>query len=383
MSCTFELVAGVTSLALTADGSYVVAGATDGTVRLFSMVLGTNDRHGTLLGQIPAKGLHTVLHVHVCVTEDCRIAFAGASRGSALMMAFDLSRLPTWASSRKRRGPLQTFVRSHTHNDAKLKGFCEATRLLPSVAGESGAAAEYRLLCGRGIKNVHVWAFDLADDGHVEWRLLHDLQTNGMRVELKGFRTVGVGVRVYSKSCAQCIRLWDVEGDGKPRFVDVENTADARRRARRIRVRRRRAAEPRAHRRRGVGEPHRARAPRAVRRQSPQPPVHACHQVARGHAGCAGRRGRVLRRQRLSLGPLVELRAQGSRRHAARFGGWRYDGHALVNAPHARAAHSVLGRTRPLGLGNASRAPVGAARNGRESRGEFLGHVVHSLLADR
>ena len=227
LSCTFELVAGVTSLALTADGSYVVAGATDGTVRLFSMVLGTHDRHGTLLGQIPAKGLHTVLHVHVCVTEDCRIAFAGASRGSALMMAFDLSRLPTWASSRKRRGPLQTFVRSHTHNDAKLKGFCEATRLLPSAAAESGAAAEYRLLCGRGIKNVHVWAFDLADDGHVEWRLLHDLQTNGMTVELAGFRTVGVGVRVYSKSCAQCIRLWDVEGDGKPRFVDVENTADA------------------------------------------------------------------------------------------------------------------------------------------------------------
>lgn len=55
-------------------------------------------RHGTIIGHIAAKGLHTNLLLQVGVTEDCRFAFAGVLRGSAQMLAWDLSYLPTWAT---------------------------------------------------------------------------------------------------------------------------------------------------------------------------------------------------------------------------------------------------------------------------------------------
>jgi hypothetical protein len=233
---TFELDAEITSISMTPNGAFIIAGASDGTVRLFSMLphTATADRNGSLIGQIPAKGLHTVLHVHVSATEDCRFAFAGVDRGSAQMFAFDLSKLPTWASPTvHQRTPVQTLLHSHVHNDAKLKGLCVATRVVQPYAGATAdSVAEYHLVCGRGIKNIHIWSFAIAAaaDAQPTWSLLHDLATNGMTVELAGFRRSSnktSQLQVYSKSKNQKVRMWECGPDDKPTYRDVENSADA------------------------------------------------------------------------------------------------------------------------------------------------------------
>lgn len=55
----------VTSVDLTADGAYVVAGCSDGTIRLYSMADAGWGCEGVILGQIHAKGLITNLIFHV------------------------------------------------------------------------------------------------------------------------------------------------------------------------------------------------------------------------------------------------------------------------------------------------------------------------------
>jgi hypothetical protein len=209
-------------------------------------------RYGTIIGHIAAKGLHTNLLLQVGVSEDCRFAFAGVLRGSAQMLAWDLSYLPTWQTYDKRQAlDVEAFLRVHAHSDAKLKGFGAATRLLPRTASSASVAppassaaattlavaaaspaalsqgtlalsgasaataaavttkaattaaqvAEYLLICGRGIKNIHIWSFKVALDpadgcshlGLAEptWELVHDIPTNGMTIELIGFRHGG------------------------------------------------------------------------------------------------------------------------------------------------------------------------------------------------
>lgn len=73
-------------------------------------------------------------------------------------------------------------------------------------------SGEYRLFCGRGIKNIHVWSFKpaTADVGAGEsamagdlgggrrwaggglWTCLYDTHTNGATVELVAFRNGGL-----------------------------------------------------------------------------------------------------------------------------------------------------------------------------------------------
>lgn len=61
----------VTSVDLTPDGTYVIAGCSDGTIRLYSMVAAAGwGREGLILGQIHAKGLITNLIFHVEVSID-------------------------------------------------------------------------------------------------------------------------------------------------------------------------------------------------------------------------------------------------------------------------------------------------------------------------
>ncbi len=56
----------VTSVDLTPDGAYVVAGCSDGTIRLYSMADAAGwGCEGAILGQIHAKGLITNLIFHV------------------------------------------------------------------------------------------------------------------------------------------------------------------------------------------------------------------------------------------------------------------------------------------------------------------------------
>ena len=60
----------VTSVDLTPDGTYVIAGCSDGTIRLYSMVSASSwGREGLILGQIHAKGLITNLIFHVEVSS--------------------------------------------------------------------------------------------------------------------------------------------------------------------------------------------------------------------------------------------------------------------------------------------------------------------------
>ena len=164
------------------------------------------DKHGTIVSHIAARGLHTNLLLQVAVTEDCRFAFAGVLRGSAQMLALDLSHLPTWSNyDRKSKLAVMRHVGVFAHQDAKLKGFGAATRLL-----EGGTNfAEYRLICGRGIKNMHIWSVAMAHEGsEPTWTLLYDAPTNGMTIELIGFRNFGT--MAFSRSKGYGLRLWDL-----------------------------------------------------------------------------------------------------------------------------------------------------------------------------
>ena len=217
-------------------------------------------RRGTIIGHISAKGLHTNLLLQVAVSEDCRFAFAGCLRGSAQMLAWDLSTLPTWSTyDRKAKVSFEATLQPHVHSDAKLKGFGGCTRLLPSPAAASSGAlaaaaaalppgtpvasekascttvalttpsaakgftdekvaatseqkAEYLLICGRGIKNIHIWSFKVGSgEGCAEepsWSLVHDIPTNGMTLELIGFRKHGA--QAYSRSKGYGLRVWNL-----------------------------------------------------------------------------------------------------------------------------------------------------------------------------
>jgi hypothetical protein len=59
----------VTSVDLTPDGAYVIAGCSDGTIRLYSMAEPGWGCEGAILGQIHAKGLITNLIFHVEVGQ--------------------------------------------------------------------------------------------------------------------------------------------------------------------------------------------------------------------------------------------------------------------------------------------------------------------------
>eukprot|EP01036_Dinobryon_divergens_P052682 gene52682-70428_t len=138
----------ITSLDMTSHGCVVLAGCSNGMVLLFDMT--NNYRKGTEVGYIRAKGMHTNLLVTVKITEDCRYGFAGVLKGSMEMIAIDLSRLPLWPT--KRSVPIRDLITTHSHLDSKLRGFGAVSRVkLPS-----DSTAEYRLLCGRGIKNIHI-----------------------------------------------------------------------------------------------------------------------------------------------------------------------------------------------------------------------------------
>jgi hypothetical protein len=232
-----------------------------------------------VIGHFAAKGLHTNLLLQVSarrpvprgataqtasalrvrqvgVAEDCRFAFAGVLRGSAQMIAWDMSKLPTWASVKRSSAKfaVHDLIDAYVHSDAKLKGFGAATRVLnDSVvataqvhtpghradcaprAQENGA--EYRLICGRGIKNIHIWrlfkplqgepgpsqSVCLIDDeiqihhaGAPTWTLLYDTSTNGMTVELVGFRENGTVA--FSRSKGYGLRLWEL-----PAVVDASS----------------------------------------------------------------------------------------------------------------------------------------------------------------
>ncbi|CAM9746818.1 unnamed protein product, partial [Choristocarpus tenellus] len=257
----------VSSLSLTPDGCYVLVGFGDGTVRVYSLALnsvGAADMEGTAVAQIKAKGMYsnTRVECHIETSEDGRFAFAGLLRGSQEMKAIDLIDLPRWTTLPSRKEArsssytvdVESCVRTHRHVDPKLRGFGAVAVVRKPTVAEKG---EYRLFCGRGIKNIHVWSFkpphprrnatqrsrsgsDASEEeekekekeeeeDHGEWRCLYDTHTNGATVELVAFRNGGL--EGISKSTDSNIRVWDLsdpESTVKPPFRDVSNSKDTR-----------------------------------------------------------------------------------------------------------------------------------------------------------
>ena len=100
--------------------------------------------------------------------------------GSSEIMALDLSNLPVGDSlsgNHHHSIPMSEWpglVTAYKHRDNKLRGFSTATvvskpfhninsnndaTLPPPPTSESNSTEEYRIICGLGIKNLHVWRF--------------------------------------------------------------------------------------------------------------------------------------------------------------------------------------------------------------------------------
>lgn len=227
-------------------------------------------RNGTLVGHIRAKGMHTNLLVTVKFSPDNRFGFAGVLKGSMEMLAVDVGQIPVWhesalvggkpvlkVSGRKGKGiatvdqlglrsvsKAAPLVCTYSHLDPKLRGFGAVTRL----RRDDG---KYLLICGRGIKNVHVWEFipSPEHDSPPKWTCLYDVTTNGVSIEALAFRerllpydpsaisTMPIyKLEMYSKSSGNGIRVWDLShfdedsniSSNKIPYEDIPTTADCR-----------------------------------------------------------------------------------------------------------------------------------------------------------
>ena len=221
----------VTSIDIATHGCYVLVGCSNGMVMLFGM--NSPSSSGILVGHIKAKGLHTNLLLSVKITEDSRFAFAGVMKGSMEMLAIDMGKLPVWPDKMVRsNSALLNLVNTHSHMDPKLRGLGAVVR----VHGPS--EFQYRLVCGKGIKNVHIWSFFPDGEKGPIWICLYDVASNGNTIETMAFRRGGE--EVLSKSSHMGVRVWRLnEGESfeidtklgtqnKLNFEDIPNTQDAR-----------------------------------------------------------------------------------------------------------------------------------------------------------
>lgn len=244
----------VTSLDITTHGCFLIAGCSNGAILLFDLSDTTDQFGGRLIGHIRAKGLHTNLLLTVKISEDCRFCFAGVMKGSSEMVAIDLRGLKVaWVdtSIKARKGyvpllspgqpnnenyscPLETF----TYADPKLRGFGAAV-LVRGIDCGYNQDPQYRLACGRGIKNVHVWQFSPPSDSSptAQWTCIYDVASNGNTIMTVGFRSGGM--ELLSKSAGVNVRVWDISKYGrnsgstdsiaqlcKPSYEDVSNSQD-------------------------------------------------------------------------------------------------------------------------------------------------------------
>ncbi|CCI44094.1 unnamed protein product [Albugo candida] len=231
----------VSSIAITNDRKYLVIGFYSGSIFLYPLQVdyAVNFRNGILLDQITPRGIYTQLMVRVVVSDDNSFIFAGVYRGSTEIRAIQIDsiEMPSISckdsstikiSDRKidsEKAPVATCT-SYTFSDAKLKGFAAAKSLGP-------LSHEYRLLCGLGIKNIHMWRFYRKNDDWA-WECIFDKQSNGISLELLSF-CPGEYNTIISKSEHQCIRMWELEPTPdctiglvtKKAHKDIKNTIDA------------------------------------------------------------------------------------------------------------------------------------------------------------
>ncbi|KAF0711814.1 Aste57867_5072 [Aphanomyces stellatus] len=220
----------VSSVAVDRAGRFVVAGFNNGTIRLYPLknnapsvpiVVGSLEtdetasidenklvfRKGVVLEHISARGMYTQLRVNVVIPDDGRFIFAGVYRGSTEILVIDIDsiRLPTDII-----GVPTAEVNTHSYSDAKLRGF-GAVRCMP---GKSSITTEYQVLCGLGIKNLHLWRFywdPSCDDPESKWtwQCIFDRQTNGISLEYLAFGTEPN--QLISKSEHQQVRVWTID----------------------------------------------------------------------------------------------------------------------------------------------------------------------------
>ncbi len=185
----------VSSMAISPLGDFLVAAFINGTIRLYPLTISNNTPpYSIQLGQIEARGMYTSLIIHIDISQDNEFIFAGAYRGSTELIALQL--VPK--AKRSVQGMIQ---QRFAHSDAKLKGF--------GAVHSSKDKTKYMLLCGKGIKNLHVWQFRPQEQDVVDqWNCILDLQTNGMTVELVAF--CSQGTQFISKSQGQNVRVWDI-----------------------------------------------------------------------------------------------------------------------------------------------------------------------------
>jgi hypothetical protein len=204
-----------------------------------------------MLDHISARGIYTQLMVRVALPDDGKFIFAGVYRGSTEIRAFEvdsielpsLERLAQAATARgtdggesdheidheEGTGTPTAHAITHMYSDAKLKGFSD----VKSVVRKSNNKTEYHLLCGLGIKNIHLWRF-FHDDTVNEWawECIFDKQNNGISIEMLCFHR-NIDNQIIAKSEHQNIRVWNLEEDSvsstlmKKAHIDIKQSVDA------------------------------------------------------------------------------------------------------------------------------------------------------------
>lgn len=264
----------ITSMDIAPHGAFVVVGTSSGMVLLFDISNPSSQKDGLLIGQIRARGMHTNLILTVKFSEDGRFVFAGVSKGSSEMLAIDLGKvLVDWSSAGQSENgsgankeasetlqqlQLQSTV-TFSFSDAKLRGFGAVVRMdhprssegqpKPAAGSFSDSSALYRLACGRGIKNVHIWHFtvgyltsakasELSQDAagvegqqqqqqqrmmHGKWEYVCDVASNGNTITHIEFRQGGN--ELISKSAGMSIRVWDLRGNETLNSTNTGSTA--------------------------------------------------------------------------------------------------------------------------------------------------------------
>ncbi|KAI9920058.1 hypothetical protein PsorP6_015819 [Peronosclerospora sorghi] len=222
----FSVAATVSSVAIAPSGAFLVVGFDTGLISLYPLASRAS-RHGVILDHIHARGMYTHLNVTISIPPTGNFIFAGVYRGATDLRAYALDSLHV----RPTASTLAHMV-SHTHSDPKLKGFAAAT-YLPHKD-------EYRLLCGLGIKTVHLWRFfrPRTPTGHGSWRYecIFDHATNGISLELLCFHPSQPHAFI-SKSEHHHVRIWHLDETAhaaknvvtvfKKAHVDVKHTVDA------------------------------------------------------------------------------------------------------------------------------------------------------------
>lgn len=166
----------------------------------------SHQRYGTVACQIHAKGVHTSLQMTVAVSPDGLYAFGGVARGSMEMVAVHLANLENHIDVDCTKGlNMLDLLEVQRHADAKLRGFGACTRLQSDASNDT----TYILLTGKGIKNIHIWSFVPAKQ---KWTCLYDTQTNGNSISLLHFRYTPEDnyLQALSKSDQQKVRVWDL-----------------------------------------------------------------------------------------------------------------------------------------------------------------------------